>query len=179
MNEAIVRAGERRQQGEEGRLGRSVYWLDHMLPWPCLLFSSFLISSIRRWTRAWNEEEQLPRMQRSIHRKKKKKITVHISTKSWTFIIKCCFFKGLHHLVCCVCLYCSSCTPEVITVQWIPHGPAGLNESLPCEEPRELTFSLFLLAWTQTASNLVHLSCGGPVLGENILHLHCREALGV
>lgn len=34
MNEAIVRAGEWREQGEEGRLGWPVYWLDHMFSWP-------------------------------------------------------------------------------------------------------------------------------------------------
>lgn len=34
MNEAIVRGGEWRQQGEEGRLGWPVYWLDHMFSWP-------------------------------------------------------------------------------------------------------------------------------------------------
>ena len=34
MNEAIVRAEEWRQQGEEGRLGRPVDWLDHMFSWP-------------------------------------------------------------------------------------------------------------------------------------------------
>lgn len=34
MNEAIVKGGGWRQQGEEGRLGWPVYWLYHMFSWP-------------------------------------------------------------------------------------------------------------------------------------------------
>lgn len=34
MNEAIVKGGEWRQQGEEGRLGWPVYWLYNMFSWP-------------------------------------------------------------------------------------------------------------------------------------------------
>ncbi len=47
MNEAIVRAGEWRQQGEEGRLGWPVYWLDHMFSWPACYSA---LSSLRPLT---------------------------------------------------------------------------------------------------------------------------------
>lgn len=96
MNEAIVRAGEWRQQGEEGRLGWPVYWLDHMFSWPACYSALFSLRPLTEELEllemiSQNAVEQYSQFEKS-------------PVPSWTQLFS--DVVSVHQVL---CLYCSNC----------------------------------------------------------------------
>lgn len=138
MNEAIVRAGEWRQQGG-GEIRLACLLTGPHVLMACLLFSPFLTSSPYRRTRAWTARNYATKQHSQMVRGKKKNpvlITAQFRgsfTPSgsvcwqlmlWTLSVCLHFelnsvlcFSGLRHHLVSDRLQCCSCTPEVIIVQ--------------------------------------------------------------